>query len=150
MDISPVLTWFLLGIAFFVVELVLPGFIVFFFGIGAWCVALVSFLLPLSLAGQLILFLGASLLSLLLLRAWLRSVFLGSSRREEDSVTVEPDRGTGMVVEEITPPASGRIKYGGTYWRAEADRPLAAGTVVKIVSQKDLLVRVEPFEEEKS
>jgi membrane protein implicated in regulation of membrane protease activity len=147
---SPVLIWFICGIAFFVTELILPGFIVFFFGLGAWCTALVQYAYPLPLSGQLMVFLGASLVTLLLLRAWLRSVFLGSSRREEDSVTVEPDRGTGTIVEDIVPPASGRVKYGGTFWRAEADRPIASGTVVRIVAQKDLLVQVEPMEEEKS
>ena len=147
---SPVLIWFILGIAFFVVELILPGFIVFFFGLGAWCTALVQYAHPLPLSGQLMVFLGASLVTLLLLRAWLRSVFLGASRREDDSITVEPDRGTGTVVEDIVPPASGRVKYGGTFWRAEAQQPIPSGTVVRIVAQKDLLVQVEPMEEEKS
>jgi len=147
---SPVLVWFILGIAFFVVELVLPGFIVFFFGLGAWSTALVQYVYPLPLSGQLMVFLVASLLTLLLLRTWLRSVFLGSSQEEVDSVTVEPDRGTGTVIEDIVPPAPGRVKYGGTFWRAEAHQPIPSGTVVKIVSQKDLLVQVEPLQEEES
>ena len=144
---SPVLIWFILGIAFFVVELVLPGFIIFFFGLGAWCTALVQYVYPLGLSGQLLVFLAASLLTLLLLRTWLRSVFLGVSRQEDDSVTMEPDRGTGTVIEDIVPPAPGRVKYGGTFWRAEAEQPIASGTVVRILAQKDLLVRVEPIKE---
>jgi len=147
---SPVLIWFILGIAFFVVELALPGFIIFFFGLGAWSTALVQYVHPLPLSGQLMVFLAASLLTLLLLRTWLRSVFLGSSLEEEDSVTVEPDRGTGTVIEDIVPPAPGRVKYGGTFWRAEAEQPITSGTVVRIVAQKDLLVRVAPLQEEKS
>ena len=36
----PVLFWFLFGIFCLVLELVMPGFFIFFFGLGAWCAAL--------------------------------------------------------------------------------------------------------------
>jgi membrane protein implicated in regulation of membrane protease activity len=145
---SPVLLWFLIGIVFFAVELVLPGFIIFFFGLGAWCVALVEYLYPLPLSWQLAVFLTASLVSLLLLRAWLRGVFLGGSRRENDSVSVKPVDSTGVITEDILPPARGRVKYGGSFWHAEAEEPISAGTVVNIIKQKDLLVKVEPADKE--
>ena len=65
--VSPVLAWFLLGILLFALELALPGMIVFFFGVGAWCAALAVFLLPMSLASQLLVFLITSLVALVLL-----------------------------------------------------------------------------------
>jgi len=147
---SPVLLWFLVGIVFFAVELVLPGFIIFFFGLGAWCVALVDYIYPLSLSWQLAIFLAASLVTLLSLRAWLRGVFLGGSRRENDSVNVQPIHSTGVITEDILPPARGRVKYGGSFWQAEAEEPISTGTVVNIVKQNDLLVHVEPADKGKS
>jgi membrane protein implicated in regulation of membrane protease activity len=54
LSLSPVLLWFLAGLVFFALELLLPGLIVFFFGIGAWCAALAVYCLPMSLSGQLL------------------------------------------------------------------------------------------------
>jgi membrane protein implicated in regulation of membrane protease activity len=147
---SMVLLWFLVGIVFFAVELALPGFIIFFFGIGAWCAALVQYFYPLSASGQLMVFLTTGIISLLLLRAWLRGVFLGGKREEDDSINVEPGRSTGVITEDIFPPARGRVKYGGSFWLAEAEEPVLAGTVVNIVKQNDLLIKVEPVEREKT
>ena len=143
---SPVLLWFLVGIGFFVVELAVPGFVIFFFGLGAWCAALAVYFFSPSLSGQLSMFLAASLVTLLLLRSWLRGVFSGFSRQEEDSVNVEPAASTGVVIEDIRPPARGRVKYGGSYWQAEAEEMIPTGTVVNIVEQNNLLVKVQPVE----
>lgn len=146
MPISPVLAWFLAGIVCYVIELALPGFIIFFFGIGAWCVALVLALIDVSLAQQLIIFIICSLVTLGLLRAKLRSVFLGDALEQDDSVNVDSAQATGTVSEAIVPPAMGRVKYGGTFWRAAADVEMAVGTVVDIVEKKDLIVKVRALE----
>ena len=145
---SPVLLWFLTGIFFFTVELALPGFIVFFFGLGAWCTSLAMYFFNPSLSGQLTIFLITSLLSLFLLRAWLRGVFRGSSRQQDDSVNVEPVASTGRVTEDILPPARGKVQYGGTFWQAEADEKILTGSVVNIVEQNNLLVKVQPADME--
>ena len=142
MDISPVLVWFLVGIGCYVIELVLPGFIIFFFGIGAWCVALVLAMTDVSLTVQLIIFLACSLATLILLRSWVRSVFLGGALEEDDSVNVDSAPATGIVTEVIVPPAAGRVKYGGSSWKAVADEEISVDTVVVIVEKKDLTVKV--------
>lgn len=145
---SPVLLWFLIGILFFVIELVLPGFIIFFFGLGAWCTALGLFCFALSLTSQLAVFLVTSLMALLVLRTWLRSIFFGTATEEEDSINMSPVMTTGVITEDILPPARGRVQYGGSYWIAEAEEKISAGTVVKIVQQQDLLVTVKPLKTE--
>jgi membrane protein implicated in regulation of membrane protease activity len=142
MIISPILAWFLAGIAFYVIELILPGFVIFFFGAGAWCVALTLAVLDLSLSVQLMIFISCSLISLLLLRSWLRTVFLGDSSEQADSVTMTDEPATGMVVEAIVPPGQGRVQYGGSYWNAVADEPVPENTVVQVVEKKDLLIKV--------
>ena len=145
MPISPVLVWFLVGIACYVIELALPGFIIFFFGIGAWCVAVVLAITDVSLTQQLIIFLTASLVTLGLLRSRLRSVFLGDKLEQDDSVNIDSSRTIGTVSEAVIPPAMGQVKYGGTFWRAAADEKIAVGTVVEIVEKKDLTVKVRPL-----
>lgn len=145
---SPVLAWFLLGIAFFVVELVLPGFIIFFFGIGAWCTALALYLFAPSLTSQLVVFMVTSLIALLALRSYLRTIFHGQANTEEDSVNVVPASATGVVTEDIIPPAEGRIKYGGSFWRAVAGSRIDSGTVVRILERNNLQVKVKALETE--
>lgn len=145
---SPVLIWFLVGMAFFAFELALPGFIVFFFGIGACCTALAIFLYDsLPLTSQLIIFLVASVASLLILRSYLRGVFVGESKKEKDSVTFDPAPATGVVTKPINPPALGQVKYAGSFWNASAEEAIAEETVVEIVEQQDLLIKVRPVQQ---
>ncbi len=148
LPISPVLAWFLLGIACFAVELAMPGFIVFFFGIGAWCVALTFFFIKVSLTTQLMIFLVTTLASLLLLRSFLNKIFQGRTLEEEDSFIISPGGATGVVIEAIVPPAEGRIKYGGSFWRASSQSVIAEGAIVDIIEQKDLLLKVQPAKHE--
>jgi len=146
MVISSVLVWFLFGIFCFVTELILPGFILFFLGIGAWCTASVLAVTDFTLTVQLMIFLVSSLFTLLLLRSWLRSIFLGNSSEEDDSVNVDSAPSTGVVIEAIIPPATGRVQYGGSYWQATADEPLSEGLTVLIVERKNLIIKVRSLD----
>ncbi|MCI5132252.1 MAG: NfeD family protein [Candidatus Electrothrix sp. EH2] len=148
--VSPVLIWFLLGVVFFVAELIAPGFILFFLGIGAWCTASVLAVVKLSLTVQMIIFLISSFLTLIFLRSWLRAVFLGDSSEEDDSVNVDSAPTTGIVTEAIAPPGLGRVKYGGSFWKAAADESIAVNTVVQILERKNLIVQVRPLHSEPS
>ena len=140
--ISPVLAWFLIGIFFYAVELALPGFIVFFFGIGAWCTALAVYMMDISTSAQLGVFLVTSLATLFLLRKYIQTVFIGSTKEDDASVKAGPVADTGVVTEDIIPPGKGRVKYGGSFWKAVAEEPISAGTTVKIISQDNLEVKV--------
>ena len=143
--ISPVLAWFLIGIFFYVIELALPGFVVFFFGIGAWCTALTVYLADISTSVQLGVFLVTSLATLFLLRKYLQTIFIGSAQNDEASLKAGPVSDTGVVTEDIIPPGTGKVKYGGSFWRAVAEEPITVGTNVKIISQENLEVKVQPL-----
>ena len=144
-SVSPVLIWFLLGIGFFITELILPGFIIFFLGIGAWCTAAVLAVTHVSLTIQMIIFLVTSLITLILLRSKFRAIFFGDSNQEDDSVNVDTAPATGVVIEAIMPPGLGRVKYGGSFWQATADKPISENTVVQIIERKNLIVHVCPL-----
>ena len=145
MGISPVLVWFLVGIVFLALELLLPGLIVFFFGLGSWCVALLLSLVSMSLAMQLLVFLLASLVLLLALRSLLKKVFLGRTLEKDAMNSAQLLEGTGEVIEDILPPALGKIKYSGSFWQASADQPLVKGTTVRILEKNNLTVKVGPL-----
>lgn len=144
LSFSPVLLWFLAGIVFLALELVLPGLIVFFFGIGAWCAALAVYLFPIPLTTQLLIFLVASLAALALLRSTLKKVFLGRTLDVDAMNTTIPADATGEVIDDIVPPATGTIKYAGSFWQATAEVPLSKGTIVRIVEKTNLTVKVAP------
>lgn len=145
--LSPWLIWCLVGLGLLLLELAVPGFVLFFFGLGALCTALVSLLFDPGLNGQLLIFIVSSLFSLLLLRRFVKRAFTGDT--EEPSVD-QPlaVKGERVVVEvEIIPPAEGKVRYSGTTWRARADEPIEAGKVVEVVEQDGLVMIVKPLEE---
>lgn len=145
-SLSPILLWFLAGIVFLSLEMVLPGLIVFFFGLGAWCTALLLYLMPMTMATQILVFLGASLCTLILLRSTLKKIFLGRASEVDAMESPPPAEAVGEVIEDILPPAAGTIKYGGSFWQATAEMPLTRGSMVRILDKTNLTVKVAPIE----
>ena len=60
---------------------------------------------------------------------------------DEDILLVEVG-GKGVVTTRIEPPAEGRIKYSGTFWRATAGEIIDEGEIISVVSEKDLIIHV--------
>ncbi len=143
--VSAPLFWLIIGVILLFLELVLPGFVLFFFGMGALLASLAAYLFELSLSWQLALFIIASLASLFSLRNVIQRKYLKFSPEDGedvDVVLVTPGE-RGVVVDRIQPPAEGRIKYSGTFWRATADEKIDEGEIISIVDQKGLVIQVE-------
>ena len=146
--LKPELIWFLVGLVLLVFEFIMPGLIIGFFGAGAWVVAIIclfSAYVAESLNAQLIIFIIASVLSLLLLRKWLKGIFIGHVKSKQD-MTEDLNEFIGeraVVKEKITPKAGGKVELHGTNWIAEADEEIAAGTIVEIVAKDNLTLKVK-------
>lgn len=146
--IDPALYWLIIGVMLFFVEMAVPGFVLFFFALGALVTALAAWLTPISIAWQLALFIGASLISLLSLRGLIQRKFLASvpvdeEEEEDEDVILAVAGERGVVSMTITPPGEGQIKYAGTFWRAIAEEKIEEGEIISIVRQKDLVIQVE-------
>lgn len=143
--LRPELIWFVIGLALLLLELVTPGLVLFFFGMGAWLVALVCFMTDISLNTQLIIFLVSSFLFLILLRRRLKSLFFGRGSRFENIADLMDDyRGKKVrVTRDIPASAAGKIELNGTEWEAVADEAIAAGTIVEIVEKNNITFRVK-------
>ncbi len=143
--LRPEIIWFLIGLALFIMEFVLPGLIIAFFGVGAWIVALVCLIADIGINTQLIIFILSSVLSLLFLRKWLKGVFIGHAvSKQNPAENLEEFIGQKAVVkEEITPKAGGKVEFHGTNWLAEADEEIAEGTVVEIVGKDNITLKVK-------
>lgn len=142
---KPELIWFLVGFVFLMFEFVLPGLIIFFFGVGAWVVALTCLVSGVSFNTQLVIFLVTSILSLVFLRTWLKGIFLGHTKSKQD-MTRDLDEFVGehaVVKEKITPDLPGKIELHGTRWSAEADCEIAEGTTVEVIGKANLTMKVK-------
>ncbi len=84
MPLDPALYWLIMGVMLLALALVLPGFVLFFFAVGALATALVAWLVPMtSIVLQLVLFLVASLATLLSLKGIMEKRILASAANSE-------------------------------------------------------------------
>ena len=140
--LTPSLIWLLAGILLFILEIILPGFVLFFFAVGAWITAAASWLLPLSLNIQLVVFLSASLLSLICLRRFIRNTFLGSRTTDGgDSALARPGEKVEVLIA-IEPPAEGRVRIPVRPGGPRQMRKSPPGRSSRIVQQDGLVMRV--------
>ncbi len=136
--------WLLLGIVLMTAEVVTPGFILFFFGLAGILVGIVCFIFP-SLSGslQLLLFAIFAVVSLLLLRKHVKSLFTGRSRDGASSSLDDACIGRqALVLERIAAPHTGKVELDGVSWNATADEVLEPDTPVEIVAREGLTLTV--------
>jgi membrane protein implicated in regulation of membrane protease activity len=144
--LKPEIIWFLVGIILLIMEFAAPGLIIFFFGVGACIVALVCLIADISLNTQLIIFIASSVLLLVCLRKYIKSIFMGHVKSKQDmSEDLKEYVGERVVVKQkIVPNLPGKVEFHGTNWQAEADVEIDEGTVVEITGKDNLLLKVKP------
>ena len=132
------LIWFLLGIGLAFLELLMPGFIVLFFGIGCWIVAGALLIWNLTVAQQIGLFIGGTIASIVLLRRLLMRVFRGLSSSSAQADFDDFPKGEHVkVVRSISPDRKGRILYRGAPWDATSDEEIMEGEEVELIRYTD-------------
>jgi len=142
---KPELIWFGIGLLLLLMEIAMPGLVIFFFGIGAWVVSIICFITDISLNGQLILFLISSIFLLLVLRHRVKPLFYGfSSSKDNMSEDMQEYIGQAAIVrEEIKGKIKGRVEFHGTNWDAIADENIPSGADVEIISKDNLTFKVK-------
>lgn len=135
--------WMYAGMALMLMELAVPGFVIFFFGLAAMTVGLGRFAFgeAFTVNWQLAAFSVLSIAYLVLLRRWLKNIFTGD--KADEVLTDEYLGRSGKVVEDIKPPLAGRVEIGDAQWAAVADETIPAGSDVEIVSRNNLTVKVK-------
>ena len=140
---DPAVIWFLIGLGLLLLELVLPGLVILFFGTGAWVTALVCAITDITLNWQIFIFLVASLLGLVLLRKYLKKRFFGRTDKEIQDQLEEFIGLKSKAVEEFKEGA-GKVEFKGTRWSARCDEPVSKGDWVMIESKDSLTLNVKP------
>ncbi len=146
----PEIIWFIIGLALFLLELVLPGFVIFFFGVGAWITALLCLVANPGLNLQVIVFAVTSVLSLLALRKMIQKRFFlakddGLSDRVEDEFTGKE----AVALSDLEPGKIGKVDFKGTTWKAESESTVNKGQTVIIKNKEDFKLIVEPKNNQK-
>ena len=137
--------WIYAGAAPMLLELIVPGFVLCFFGLSAATVGVLRFAFgeAFSPTLQLASFSLLSVLYIVLLRRYLTKVFVGGKVETKTDFDNESVGRLGQVTTAINPPLAGRILLGDAEWTAEADEPIAVGANVRVVAQNNLTMRVE-------
>lgn len=149
MFLGPSFIWGVIGLLLMSSEALIPGFTIFFFGLGAWLVALLALVFPFlggSLAWQIVLWVTASVLTFVFLRRKFAGFFKGTllNRRQSEELGER-----AVVLEAITPESPGRVRYRGTSWKAVSlTESFEKGEEVAIVAEEGITLTVTaPFDE---
>lgn len=141
--LQPSFVWALTGLLMIGSEMFMPGFVIFFFGMGAISTAFLSaIIIPVggSLALQVLIFALSSIFSLVFLRKRFAKVFRGSLLNPEKPQFIDQE---GEVLEAITADKPGRVKFNGTSWKAVSYKEtFEPGDPVEILEQDGLTLVV--------
>ena len=142
----PELFWFLIGLVLFLAELVIPGFFIFFFGLGAWVTALVCLIgNPDSITNiQIIIFAVTSVLSLIALRRIIQKKFFYSKGNLSEEVEDEFTGEEALATTDIGPDMKGKVEFKGTTWKAESKSEIKEGQTVIIIEKENFTLTVKP------
>lgn len=133
-----------LGAILMLLELLAPGFVIFFFGLSASTVGICRFAFgeAFDLTWQLAAFSLFSIVYLVFLRRWMKKVFYGAVETSRADFQNENIGRQGKVTVAVNPPLAGRVLVGDAEWNAVSEAPLAVGADVRVVAQDNLTMKV--------
>ena len=135
---SPVF-WIAAGLIIAALEMVIPGFVIIWFGVAGLITGVVAFFVRDPLV-QVVIFVVLSAVLVTMSQIISRRL----TRPEPESVGAQRFEGaSGQVIRTIEPPNTGRVKVGGEEWRAEASVRIEAGAKVRVVRVEGTRLVVE-------
>ncbi|MBN2531712.1 MAG: NfeD family protein [Spirochaetales bacterium] len=144
MDSYIALIWLIAGLLMIGVEFIIPGFVIFFFGVGAIILSALTWLIPAlrnNFILQLIIWLISSGFALGFFRKFFSKIFKGKVQKDtgEDEFVCK----TAEVIEPINQNKPGRVSFEGTTWKAITyDENIKAGDIVEILKKDNLTLIV--------
>jgi membrane protein implicated in regulation of membrane protease activity len=136
---SPAL-WIVVGLVLAALEMVVPGFVVLWFGVAGIVTGILAFFIK-NVYAQLGIFIGLSGILVVASQVISRRI----TKPEPEPVGANRLVGVeGVVLRAIAPAEMGRVKVLGEEWRAEAKMAIETGARVKIVEVEGTHLVVEP------
>lgn len=142
---SPVVNWIIAGLALSLLELIVPGVYLIWFGFAAFVVGIAVYFLPIELTTQLIVFAIASGILAVIGVAVYRYVFSKAQVPAEYknlNNTAEQYVGQLVTVAEDAEDNRTKVKIGDTYWLASCQKAFKQGDTAKVVGVKDSLILI--------
>ena len=142
---SPVVNWVIAGLALSLLELIVPGVYLIWFGFAAFVVSIAVYFMPLEFTTQLIFFAIASGIFAVIGVAVYRYIFSKAQVPAEYknlNNTAEQYVGQLVTVAEDTADNRTKVKIGDTYWLASCQKPFKQGDTAKVVGVKDSLILI--------
>ena len=140
----PEIFWFVLGLGLFLLELVIPGFFIFFFGLGAWVTALVCLIGQPVTNLQIIIFAITSIISLIALRRIIQRKFFYSKGTQSEDVEDEFTGKEALATIDFGGLKKGKVEFKGTTWTSESASEIKEGQRVIIIEKDSFNLIVEP------
>lgn len=137
--------WAVGGIVLIVAELVVPSFVLIWFGLGALVVALALALAHLELTAQLGLWL---IVSLMLVAAWFR-IFKPNMHKTKIGMADAAVIGeVGVLIRAVAPFEKGAVRFqkpilGDDVWTCIADETIKSGERVRVAAIEGSFLKVE-------
>ncbi len=145
MVISPIIIWFVVGLVLILMEFIIPGLVIVFFGLGAWVAAIFVSIFPLmAFWVQMMIFTVFAVASLVLLRRTLKKRFF-SNQEDAESEGLDDYIGQKAVVEKAIKNGEGKILFKGVSWSAYAEEDIPEGTKVTIIDKDSIKLKVQPI-----
>ena len=140
----PELVWFILGLILLLLELVLPGFVIFFFGVGAWITALVCLFFNPGINLQVVIFAVTSVIVLMAFRKMIQNKFIYNKNDISGEIEDEFTGKEAVAVGDFDAEKNGKVEFKGTTWNAESKSKIHDGQIVIIVEKNSFKLIVEP------
>jgi membrane protein implicated in regulation of membrane protease activity len=141
---KPELFWFIVGLGLFLAELLIPGFFIFFFGLGAWVTAIVCLIGEPGTNIQIMIFALSSVASLIGLRRIIKKKFFYNKSSDQVDVDDEFTGKEALAISDFGGLQTGKVEFKGTIWQAESKTEIAKGQRVLITSKENFKLIVEP------
>ena len=145
MFVNPVTIWLLIGLLLSLLELVVPGTYLIWFGFAAFAMSILVLAVPLEITAQLFWFaLFSTVFAVVGLYAY-RYIFKRTKAPEEyrnlnDSAGQLVGR--KVTVAEDTEDNQTKVKIGDSFWLAYTEKPLKKGDTAKVTGVKDSLILI--------
>jgi membrane protein implicated in regulation of membrane protease activity len=121
----------------------MPGFFIFFFGVGACVTAIVCLIGNPGINLQIIIFLVVSVSSLLAFRKVLKRALFFADDEKSKSIEDEFTGKEAVAITDFDSSNRGKVEFKGTSWNAETNVPIKTGQIVKIIDKEGFTLKVE-------
>ncbi len=132
----PYYIWFAISAILIALEIVMPGFVIFWFGIGAFITGLISlFKIIRNIEYQFLFFFVNSCIFLLIWFFWIKKYFVKEKIEDIEDPSLAEKK--GRVIKEIKPGVPGEVElydpyHGNKRWKAKSNEKIDIGDEVVV------------------